>query len=142
MDISKVMITGTREPDERTVKLVRYALSWLVASDQLEPGAVLLQGEARGVDREAKRHWKFLGFETEDFEADWTKYGNAAGGIRNQEMVDAAPELCLAFPGPNSVGTWDAVRRASKAGIETFVLTDRESMRGFYTYIFMGEDND
>ena len=51
-----------------------------------------------------------------EYPADWKKHGKAAGGIRNQQMLDEGkPDMVIAFPGGN--GTADMVRRARKAGI-------------------------
>lgn len=49
--------------------------------------------------------------------ADWAKHGPAAGPIRNQEMVDAGADICLAFPLDDSKGTIDCLRRTTEAGI-------------------------
>ncbi len=49
------------------------------------------------------------------FEADWNRLGAAAGPKRNQRMVDAKPDLCVAFPGGR--GTADCVAKARRAGI-------------------------
>lgn len=47
----------------------------------------------------------------------------AAGGIRNKQMLnEGKPDLVIAFPTENSKGTWDMVRRAKRAGIETVVV--------------------
>jgi hypothetical protein len=44
-------------------------------------------------------------------------YNAAAGGIRNQRMLDEEkPNLVVAFPGGN--GTADMCRRANSAGLE------------------------
>jgi hypothetical protein len=131
------MITGTREPDANTIHLLKFALNWTAFSPITSPTPLLLQGAARGVDAEGKRIWREWGLKDKPFEADWDKYGKPAGGIRNQEMVDEGPEICLAFPGPQSIGTWDAVRRAKKAGILTFVLTDKDSMYKLYHYTIL-----
>lgn len=50
--------------------------------------------------------------------AEWTRYGPAAGPIRNAAMLVKLPkvELVVAFPGGD--GTADMVRRARKAGVE------------------------
>lgn len=50
-------------------------------------------------------------------QAEWTKYGPAAGPIRNQRMLDEThPDLVVAFPGGR--GTADMVAKAKAAGVE------------------------
>jgi len=63
---------------------------------------------------------------TKRYPADWKRYGNAAGPIRNQQMVDKGPSYCIAFPGGD--GTKDCVTRADEAGIQVFI-PDWESYR-------------
>ena len=84
----------------------------------LPPWTVIIEGEARGVDKAARLIAKHLGLEVVPFPADWDKYGKAAGPIRNQQMLDEGkPDLVLAYPMPGSVGTQDMIARAKKAGI-------------------------
>jgi hypothetical protein len=45
----------------------------------------------------------------------WEVHGKAAGGMRNQRMVDAGADLCIAFPGGK--GTDNCAKKARKAGI-------------------------
>jgi len=54
--------------------------------------------------------------------ADWDRLGKAAGPIRNQQMVDAGADLCLAFPLNTSPGTSDCIKRARTAGIPTLIF--------------------
>jgi hypothetical protein len=64
-----------------------------------------------------------LGIPVQPVPADWTTYGRAAGPIRNQRMLNEYhPNLVLAFPDPESRGTWDMVRRAEKANVEVRVI--------------------
>ncbi len=84
----------------------------------LPPWAVIIEGEAKGADIMARRIAKRLGLEVVPFHANWGKYGKAAGPIRNQQMLDEGkPDLVLAYPMPDSVGTQDMIARARKAGI-------------------------
>lgn len=47
------------------------------------------------------------------FQAEWNKYGLAAGPLRNQQMLDEGkPDLVIAFPG--GPGTADMIRRAKR----------------------------
>ena len=49
------------------------------------------------------------------YAADWDRYGQAAGPIRNRLMLGQDPDLVLAFPGGK--GTDDMVRQARRAGV-------------------------
>jgi hypothetical protein len=53
--------------------------------------------------------------------AQWDQFGMAAGPIRNQVMIDDADAL-VAFPCPQSKGTWDAIRKAVKKGIPVVII--------------------
>lgn len=54
--------------------------------------------------------------------ADWASHGRGAGPLRNQAMVDAGADVCLAFPLPSSRGTVDCMDRARAAGIEVRIV--------------------
>lgn len=80
---------GEAWSDERPVYLLRFPAAW---TDLETPPVV-------------KRYRR-----------DGTAYNAAAGGIRNQRMLDEGkPHLVVAFPGGS--GTADMVRRALKAGV-------------------------
>jgi hypothetical protein len=85
------------------------------------PIDVLIHGGAKGADRIAhvwasKRNVKVEYYKIT--EADWSLHGNAAGPIRNQEMLDKGkPDLVIAFPSKNSVGTYDMIDRAGIVGV-------------------------
>lgn len=99
-----------------------YALRWQVEIERREVLTVI-EGGANGADRLAARFANFYqSVEHEPYPADWTKYGKAAGFIRNQQMLDEGkPDLVIAFPGGR--GTADMVARARKAGIEVRVIS-------------------
>ena len=115
----RVLICGGRDFDNRTA--IRNALISLCAS---EDGVdVVIEGAAPGADALAREAAEDFGITVETYPADWDKHGKAAGPIRNQQMLDEGkPDLVLAFPTPQSRGTWDMVRRARKAGIEARVF--------------------
>ncbi len=83
-------------------------------------------------DREAARIATVRGCVTEGHDANWSAYGNAAGPIRNQEMVNAHADVCLAFIRPcrkagcrkpkphDSHGASDCVSKARAAGISVW----------------------
>jgi hypothetical protein len=83
-----------------------------------------------GADLHADKAAKYLRFEIDPMPADWKRFRNAAGYIRNAEMVkkDPKPGVCLAFgvpcfctvvPGKHvSHGTRHCAHIAKEAGIE------------------------
>jgi YspA, cpYpsA-related SLOG family len=113
--------------------LVCGSRTWLTkepikkALEQLPKDTVLIEGEARGADILSRIVAEELGFKIERYPAEWSKYGLAAGSIRNQEMLEKGkPELVLAFHQDilNSKGTKDMITRAMKAGIEVKLIQE------------------
>lgn len=82
----------------------------------------IIDGEAKGVDTFA-HHWaQHHKIPFERFPAKWSKYGKAAGSIRNQQMIDEGfPDLVVLFPG-NS-GTNNMRKRAERAEIKTLMVS-------------------
>lgn len=84
------------------------------------PG-VVIEGGARGADNMARFAAESMGWPTIQFPANWDKYGKSAGPIRNQEMIDQKPDVCLAFPLDESRGTLHCMKAAERAGIPVHV---------------------
>lgn len=112
----KIIVCGGRDYDDyNTVSRVLWELH-----DQYKFTTVV-QGGARGADMLGKR-WAFENkFPCLEFAADWKKHGNAAGPIRNQEMLDESEaEIVVAFPGGR--GTFDMIKRAKHKGVILHVV--------------------
>jgi hypothetical protein len=87
------------------------------------PIDVIIEGDARGADRMAGYWAKKNKIDLLIFPADWTKYGKAAGPIRNKQMLDEGkPDLVIAFMFKDSRGTKNMVEQAQKAGIEVKII--------------------
>jgi len=87
---------------------------------------LVIDGKARGADTLGFKWAEDQGLPTERYAADWNKYQNAAGPIRNQQMIDEGkPDIAVAFPGGN--GTSDMTKRLLNAGIlvKTIVVTKK-----------------
>ena len=77
---------------------------------------VLIHGDAQGADTVADCWCRFREIAVLPFLANWKKFGNAAGPIRNKQMLDEGkPDGIVAFPGGN--GTADMVARGEAAGL-------------------------
>jgi hypothetical protein len=115
----RVIVCGSR--DHSNVAFIWSKLDTLHAA---RPFTAFMQGGQRGADRMA-RDWartkpelNGLRFQSD---ADWTRYGHAAGPIRNWHMLEWKPDLVIGFPLPGSVGTWDMLCKAERAGIERII---------------------
>ena len=115
MKAMKILVTGSRHfTDKSYMKESIESVGHVVC---------IIQGEARGADRCAKEIAKEMGVECKGYPAQWSKYGKAAGPIRNQEMLDKEhPDLVLAFPLEGSIGTWDMIGRCKKTGVDHMVF--------------------
>lgn len=86
----------------------------------------IISGGASGADQIAERWATLNNVDRLIHKARWDQHGNAAGPIRNQEMLAAGePDTVWAFatkPLRDSVGTADMVRRATRAGVPTFLV--------------------
>lgn len=123
----KVLVTGSRNWTDRAV---------IVAALKTCGATVVVHGaqatrDDRGIpiagaDWHAAEATKELGIVQLPYPAKWREFGRSAGPRRNQQMLDENPDvaLVLAFPLPDSKGTWDMCERADKAGIEVKALGD------------------
>lgn len=119
--MTRVCVTGPR--DEEDKEFVWSALDEFHRSDK-GPITELGQGEARGVDRFAKEWAEDQGIPMKPYPADWDQFEEAAGAIRNGEMLDDfRPDYLLVFPrgGP---GTTDCAKQARKKGFEREFIND------------------
>lgn len=107
----RLVVTGGRDYSD-----TQRAFAALDDLHARRPISVLIEGEARGLDSRARVWAVRRGISVEPYPAKWDTYGKAAGGIRNQQMIDEGrPDYGLVFPG--GVGTADMRRRLIAAGI-------------------------
>lgn len=116
----RILVTGSRDwPGDFESRSRIYDAIAEAAADTPGRDVTVVHGAARGADTFAHQAALMLGFTPEPHPADWGKHGKGGGPIRNQEMVDAGADVCLAFYilGVPCVGTTDCDRRAVAAGI-------------------------
>ncbi len=107
----RVLVCGGRYYKDK-VSLFEY----LDEEHKRQPIDLLIEGGAGGADRLAKAWAVANEVPAWTFKANWDLYGNAAGPIRNTQMLeDGKPHKVIAFPGGS--GTMDMMKKATKAGV-------------------------
>lgn len=121
----KILITGSRECTDIT--LVKNAIAFAAGPPDNFKNALVIQGGARGADALAARAARELGIEVLQVDADWKQHGRRAGFIRNKQMVDEGPDICLAFfkQGAGNRGTSHCATEAEKAGVFVLRFSER-----------------
>ncbi len=83
---------------------------------------IIVSGGAKGVDSLAERFADENELKKKIYKADWSKYGRAAGPVRNQQIVENSDAM-IAFATRDSNGTKNSVKLAVKKGIPVLVVT-------------------
>lgn len=113
----KVLVCGGRKFSD--AELLFFVL------DEIRP-SIVVHGAAKGADALADLWARKRGVPCRRYFAQWLKYGNLAGVLRNQRMLDMEqPDLVVAFPGGR--GTADMVRRAKSAGVPVREVLPRQA---------------
>jgi len=112
----KILICGSRFY-KNYIKIYYYIKSLQEKCDDL----IIIEGGARGADRLARNACITLGIEYKEYQANWDKYGKAAGPIRNKKMLDDNPDIDLVVSFHEDInsskGTKDMLNKARKKGI-------------------------
>lgn len=119
----KIAIVGKRKVEfskRRFIRLMDNALRLFL--DRYENEIEILTGCAGGVDKYARFYAKLKGYPLKVYDADWDKYGLAAGPIRNDEMLREADGVIAVWDG-KSKGTADSVERAHRRGIPLVIIS-------------------
>lgn len=121
----RVIITGSRtttpDDDRFIVRTVRRITDFWACQGR---PVILVDGDCPygGADLACHQYAQQFPYVTrEAHPAHWHRDGAKAGPLRNQRMVDKGADICLAFPRPDSKGTWDCIRRAADAGIPVHI---------------------
>ena len=76
----------------------------------------IVSGGQKGADKLGERYANEKGYKLTIMEADWEKYGNSAGPIRNQKMAKYAEGLIVFDAG--GPGSRDMIEKAARAGLD------------------------
>ena len=117
---TRVIVCGCRDFDNKA-----FCFSQLdeILSGYTDPEIV--SGHADGADHFGEEYAKAHGLKLSIFPAEWSRYGRAAGPIRNRKMLEYASEetpLIIAFWNGKSRGTKNMIMQANKAGAEVHIV--------------------
>lgn len=118
----KVLITGDRTWKQEYRKPLKEVFEEL--QEAREPIEIIVGDCPTGVDDAVRTAAGEAKIKCRVFAADWQTHGKAAGPIRNKQMVEQKPDLCIACHSDyqNSKGTKNCASQAIKAGITTVMI--------------------
>lgn len=127
----RLLVFGSRGFDDEFIVGV-VLQGFLFVSQAIGEPLIVIDGKARGADSIAGA-WYGTTHEDvqhERYAADWNRYSNAAGPIRNQVEIDRGkPDIAVGFVEgllpdgwPNSRGSKDMYERLLKAEIRTYLI--------------------
>jgi len=121
------LITGSRNPSKNLVKILNDALADLDLNKD-----VIVEGGAKGIDNLAWIQWhKNKGGQIIRVPACWGIFGKGAGPIRNRLILDKIKiDTVLAFPMPDSKGTFDCINYAKKCNINVITFKEDGTIEG------------
>ena len=123
----RVIVTGSRNwtGEWGTDKIFGVLDATMNLADQMGQGYELIHGACPTGADEIANQWALANHDKviiTTWPADWDLYGKAAGPVRNEQMMAAGGDLCVAFLRNNSSGTLDAIGKARRRGIWTVVI--------------------
>lgn len=104
MDTYTIIVTGPRDYKNYSEVARLLAIEFSNACDAGAKRIVVKHGAAKGADslamefvNKAEHRIPGVDIKHQSFYANWDKYKNSAGPIRNKEMVDSGADVCLVF---------------------------------------------
>lgn len=115
METINLMIGGSRQVDNipGVRNIIMEDIHMIMAECSPQTKIVIIEGGAAGVDTLARLCAISLGLEYRTFAADWERFGNIAGTLRNEVLIRHA-DFCLFYWDGKSTGTKDAIDLAEK----------------------------
>lgn len=120
--MAKVIIAGGRDIEWVNIDFIirKACKSWNITVEDIEE---VVSGGARGIDYLGEVWANDNGIPVVRFEADWNKYGPAAGPIRNREMAEYVKKSGYLFSvwDGKSKGTKNMIKEAQERFIPTWI---------------------
>lgn len=110
--MKKIVVAGCRyynDYDEAKAFITEYL------SKECDKDISFIVGDCRGADSLGERFAKEHGYNVEIYPAEWSKYGKAAGALRNQKMAEAC-DLLICFWDGKSLGSATMIGFTKKLG--------------------------
>lgn len=113
MEKINLMIGGSRQVDNIPVvrKMIIEDIHMIMAECSPQTEVVIIEGGASGIDTLARLCAISLGLQYRTFAADWERFGDIAGTLRNEVLIRHA-DFCLFYWDGKSTGTKDAIALA------------------------------
>jgi hypothetical protein len=113
----------------RNFNLVRQAEAFLDGMHAARKITCVIHGGATGADNIAF-NWAFRRLiSVECYKADWEKWGNRAGPMRNGRMLwEGKPDMVLAFPGGRGTENMKMQARLRRVRVEEVVVDDQGNL--------------
>lgn len=120
----RIIVAGSREFNN--FEMLNEVLEGYI-SKMNKDSITIVSGRAKGADTLGEVFAENHGLNLAKFPADWEKYGNEAGFIRNGEMAKFATEngshgVLFAFWDGKSNGTRDMINKATMNDIEKHII--------------------
>lgn len=111
----RILVCGSRD-------FLDYDAIHEAIKHELNTDTIIIQGGAPGADTLASQIAKAKRIHTAQVDALWSKFGGAAGPLRNAAMLGLEPHKVYAFYTDKlkSKGTANMVKQAKKANIEVW----------------------
>jgi len=116
-----VLICGDRYWNDK--ELLSQHLNRFVNTSTL-----FISGGCSGADLLAEKYANEYNIPIKVYYANWSKYGRAAGPIRNDEMLKENPNLVIAFHShlEQSKGTADTIKKALAKNIPVWLVVSKD----------------
>lgn len=121
----RIIVAGSRGFDNYALLSSRLDKYMGELSPVYRKIAEIISGTARGADRLGEKYAKEKRFDLKKFPANWEKFGNKAGYLRNREMAEYAADgigVLFLFWDGNSKGSKNMLELAHRYGLELNVV--------------------
>lgn len=110
----RVIVAGTRTFDD--YEFLCYHCDYFLSEMRKKRRIVIVSGRANGADQMGERYARERGYSLRTYPANWERYGNRAGPIRNELMAQNADALIAYWDG-RSPGTKNMIDTARDYGL-------------------------